>query len=133
MCAYRLLVTVGGESPPHTASTSRPVVTTSPGCSANTASTDFRRSPGIGAATPSTVTSTGPSSRTCTAWLVTAWLVTAWLVTGCLVTGRPPPEQQDDAPTSTPLQEHGTAALAVHIGGSGRPSQAQRPRNRSRS
>ena len=58
---------VGGAASPQTASTSRWVLTISPGCRASIASTAMRRSPRTGRAVPSTSTSTGPSSRTCMA------------------------------------------------------------------
>src|SRR4029077_11348127 len=53
-----------GAVSPHTASTKRPVPTTCPACSARVARTAFRRRPLTGRISLSSMTSTGPSSRT---------------------------------------------------------------------
>src|SRR5690349_14551206 len=92
MWVCKLFTTVGGADSPHTTSTSRSVLTTSPSCRASAASTAFRRNPFPGRDRPSSATSTGPSSRTCTTTPV------------CTVK-RPPSEHGSQAATVQPGQE----------------------------
>src|SRR2546421_3264295 len=65
MCRCNVFIAVVGGRSSQIRSISRFELTTVPGCSARTASTDLRRVPGTGNGTPRTTTSTGPRSLTC--------------------------------------------------------------------